>query len=104
MKTQTLVGLGAAALGLGVGILSVRFFRPALPPQGHVDPLLASINAQVRQHVSRPMALAVSVRDGRVELKGPILKSEIERLLALVCRTSLYVDWINRNFDQSNSC
>ena len=60
MKTQTFIRMGAAAFGLGLDVLSVRFFLRPVPPQGHVDPLLAS----------------------RVELKGPILKNEIERLLA----------------------
>lgn len=44
--------------------------------------LAERVKAEVRMRTSHPELIAVSAEAGRVELKGPILRDEVDRLLS----------------------
>ena len=81
LTSQKWLAAASAVFGVIVGVAVTRKLRPMRIAPGQKNAVLAAVSAQVRQLVSHPNAIGVSLRAGRVELKGPIFRNEIERLM-----------------------
>jgi len=70
-----------------VGFVAMRLLRQAKSPIKPVtkdDRIADQVKVEVRLLTTHPDQIAVSARDGRVELKGPILRGEVDHLIKAV--------------------
>jgi len=66
-------------------------------PDGADDATLAErVRAKLGRYASHPHAIGVEARDGRVTLRGPILRREVEELIGAISSVRGVVEVVNR--------
>jgi len=84
--------------GMTAEMRSLRSINEPVPD----DVLCERIRSKLGRYISHPRAIQVDVADGRVRLSGPILTSEVERLIDVV-RGMAGVNQVENNLDAHQS-
>jgi BON domain-containing protein len=84
--------------GMTAEMRSLRSINEPVPD----DVLCERIRSKLGRYISHPRAIQVNVADGRVRLSGPILTSEVERLIDVV-RGLAGVNQVENNLDPHQS-